>query len=475
MSAQSADSSSTPNTTLPNQDLFTKCRNFQDAKRVQAAGLYPFFRPIESTTGSTVVTHGKRRVMIGSNNYLGLTHHAKVQEAAKRAIEVYGTGCTGSRFLNGNLVAHEELEAQLAKFLGKEACLVFSTGFLSNQGALSCLVGKNDVIYSDQENHASIIEGTRVAQGETVKFKHNDMADLERVLQETRGKYEGALIVADGVFSMSGDIFNLPEAKKLADKYNCRLYIDDAHALGVLGPQGQGTEAHFNMMGAADLVMGTFSKSFASIGGYVAGTEEVIHFIKHKARTFMFSAAMPPASAGTVLECLKVVQAEPEHLANLKKNAAKMNRELARMGYNTLGSTTPIIPLLIGDDFTAFAFTQKLYEMGVFATPVVKPAVPDGCALIRTSYMASHTDADLDYVLGVLEKLGKQFGILGNQAKREELNILARDHFGTRLGLAEVPLDSSDASSVKHEEAAVSPLQVSHSRPAAEQKSHVSA
>jgi 8-amino-7-oxononanoate synthase len=413
-------------------DLFEKCSSFDDAKRVQAAGVYPFFRAIEATSGNSVVTHGKRRVMIGSNNYLGLTHHPRVQEAAKRAIDDFGTGCTGSRFLNGNLVLHEELEARLANYLGKEACVVFSTGFLSNQGALSCIVGRNDVLYSDRENHASIVEGTRVAISDTVKFKHNDMADLERVLASTREKYEGALIVADGVFSMSGDILNLTKVRELADKYNCRVYVDDAHALGVLGPKGQGTEHHFGTVGAADLVMGTFSKSFASIGGFVAGSADVIHYIKHKARTFMFSAAMPPAAVATVLECLRIVQEEPEHLENLWKNARYVNKELRRLGYNTLNSQTPIIPLLIGDDFTAFAFTQKLYELGVFATPVVKPAVPDGCALIRTSYMATHTREDLDYALGVLEELGKQFGIVGDSGRQEELAQLASHHFGIR-------------------------------------------
>ncbi|OFZ18308.1 MAG: 8-amino-7-oxononanoate synthase [Bdellovibrionales bacterium GWB1_55_8] len=411
-------------------DLFDKCLAFQDAKRVQAAGVYPFFRPIESTVGSSVVTHGKRRVMIGSNNYLGLTHHPRVQAAAKAAIDKFGTGCTGSRFLNGNLVLHEELEERLSNFLGKEACLVFSTGFLSNQGALSSLMGRSDVIYSDRENHASIIEGTRLAIGDTIKFRHNEMADLERVLESTRSKYEGALIVADGVFSMSGDIFNLPKAVELAKKYRCRLYIDDAHALGVLGPKGQGTEKHFNLVNKADLLMGTFSKSFASIGGFIAGEKDVVHYIKHKSRPFMFSAAMPPAAAGAVLECLKIVEEEPEHLANLWKNARKMNRALNEMGYNTLNSQTPIIPLLIGDDFTAFAFTQKLYEHGVFATPVVRPAVPEGCALIRTSYMASHTTEELDYALGVLETLGKEFGIIGNRAKQQELEALALAHFG---------------------------------------------
>lgn len=411
-------------------DIFNKCWEYEDAKRVQAAGIYPYFRPIEATVGSNVVTHGKRRVMIGSNNYLGFTHHPKVQAAAKAAVDKFGTGCTGSRFLNGNLVLHEELEKQLAQYLNKDACLVFSTGFLSNQGVLSCLVGRNDVIYSDRENHASIIEGTRVAMGDTIKFRHNNMADLERVLASTREKYDGALIVADGVFSMSGDIFNFKKAAELAKKYGCRLYIDDAHAMGVLGPKGQGTEFHFEMTGSADLIVGTFSKSFASIGGFVAGNADVLHYIKHKCRPFIFSAAMPPAAAGTVLECLRLILEEPQHLANLWKNAKKMKRGLSELGYNTLKSQTPIIPLLIGDDTAAFEFTQRLYEEGVFATPVVRPAVPEGCALIRTSYMASHTDSDLDYVLDVMEKLGKEFGIIGNEGRQTELAALAHAHFG---------------------------------------------
>jgi 8-amino-7-oxononanoate synthase len=414
------------------QDIFEKCVNYEDAKRVQAAGVYPYFRPIEATIGSSVVTHGKRRVMIGSNNYLGLTHHPRVQAAAKKAIDEFGTGCTGSRFLNGNLALHEQLEAELCKFLGKEACLVFATGFLSNQGALSALLGRSDVIYSDRENHASIIEGQRLAVGDTIKFKHNDMADLERVLQMTRNKYEGALIVADGVFSMSGDIFNLPEAAALAKKYNCRLYIDDAHALGVLGAKGQGTAHHFNMPDAADVVMGTFSKSFASIGGVIAGSADVIHYIKHKSRPFIFSAAMPPSAAASVLECLRIVQEEPQHLENLWKNARKMNTELSRMGFNTLNSRTPIVPVLIGDDYNAFAFAQRLYERGVFATPVVRPAVPEGCALIRTSYMASHTDDELNYALEVMHDLGREFGILGNSGRQQELAALAQAHFGVQ-------------------------------------------
>lgn len=422
--------------TSTQKDLFAKCASYDEATKIKAAGLYCFFRPIEETTGGNVVTHGKKRVMIGSNNYLGLTHHPKVIEAAKKSIDRFGTGFTGSRFLNGNSVLHEELEEKLARYLGKEAVVVFATGFQSNQGALSSIVGKNDVIFSDQENHASIIEGTRSSAGKTIVFRHNDPEDLERKLIEHRDLYEGALIVADGVFSMSGDILNLPPIIALAKKYNCRTYVDDAHALGVLGPQGQGTELHFDMPNSADMVMGTFSKSFASIGGFIAGSHDVVNYIKHKARHLMFTAAMPPAAAATVLECLRVVQEEPHHLENLRRNVKKMSTELTRMGYYTLGSQTPIIPLLIGDDMASLAFTQKLYENGVFATPVLRPAVPEGCALIRTSYMASHTDSDLDYVLTVLEKLGKAFGILGNPERMAQLDEVAARHFGKRGSLA---------------------------------------
>ncbi|MBI3543548.1 MAG: aminotransferase class I/II-fold pyridoxal phosphate-dependent enzyme [Deltaproteobacteria bacterium] len=393
-------------------DLFEKCRSFQDAKTLMGAGLYPFFKPIEASQGSTVTTHGTKRVMIGSNNYLGLTHHPRVMAAAKRAIDEFGTGCTGSRFLNGNLVSHERLEESLAKFLGKEACLVFSTGFLANQGSLSCLVGRNDAILSDRENHASIIEGTRLAVGETIRFPHNDMDALDRILTEKRAQYDGVLIVADGVFSMSGEIVDLPGLVKIASKHNCKLYIDDAHSLGVLGELGRGTGAHFGLTDEVDLIMGTFSKSFASIGGFIAGDADTIHYIKHKARPFMFSAAMPPSAVATVQECLNVIHEEPQIFDNLWKNARKMKRELSGLGFDTLASQTPIIPVVIGDDVKAFSFTKALYEHGVFATPVVSPAVPAGMALIRTSYMATHTEDDLDYVAEVFKKLGKQFGLI---------------------------------------------------------------
>lgn len=412
------------------KDLFAKCYRFEDAKKLQAMGLYPYFRPITASTGNNVVTNGKRQVMIGSNNYLGLTHDPRVMEAAKKAIDHYGTGCTGSRFLNGNLDLHEELEARLAAFVGKEAALCFSTGFFVNQGTLGALVGRSDVIYSDRENHASIVEGTQVALGDTLRFKHNDAEDLERILKNSREKYDGAIIVADGVFSMSGDILNLPKIVDLAKKYNCKLYVDDAHSLGVLGKRGEGTGQHFNMHQDVDLVMGTFSKSFASIGGFIAGTKDVVHYIKHKARPFIFSAAMSPAATATALKCLDIMETEPQHIENLRKNAAYMSKNLKAMGYNTLNSQTPIIPLLIGDDGAAFSMTQALAARGVFMTPVVRPAVPEGCALLRTSYMASHTQEDLDYALEHLEAVGKEFGILGNPEATERLNKLALANFG---------------------------------------------
>lgn len=416
-------------------DLFAKCYKFEDAKKLQALGLYPYFRPITASTGNNVVTGGKRQVMIGSNNYLGLTHDPRVMAAAKEAVDKYGTGCTGSRFLNGNLDLHEKLEAELAKFVGKEAALCFSTGFFVNQGTLGALVGRSDVIYSDRENHASIVEGTQIALGDTIRFKHNDMQDLERVLKNTREKYDGAMIIADGVFSMSGDILNLPGVIELAKKYNCKLYVDDAHALGVLGKNGEGTGHHFGMHQEIDLVMGTFSKSFASIGGFIAGSKDVVHYIKHKARPFMFSAAMSPAATATALKCLEIMQTEPEHIENLRKNAEYMSKNLKAMGFNTLNSRTPIIPLLIGDDAASFAMTQQLCAEGVFVTPVVRPAVPEGCSLIRTSYMASNTKEDLDYALEHLEKVGKQFGILGSTGAKERLTKLAMDNFGAHAVL----------------------------------------
>ncbi|MCO5142352.1 MAG: pyridoxal phosphate-dependent aminotransferase family protein [Oligoflexia bacterium] len=395
-------------------DLFDKCQSFQDAKMLQQAGVYPFFRALEGAAGPRVVAEGRELVMAGSNNYLGLTQHPRVREAAIKALEKYGTGCTGSRFLNGNLDLHEQLEAELAKFLQREAVLVYATGFLANLGSISCLVGRKDIIFSDRDNHASIVEGQSAAIGETIKYKHNDMQELERLLRE----YEhvpGKLIVFDGVFSMTGRIVNLPEIVRLAKAYGARTYCDCAHALGVLGPNGRGTPHHFGLNEDVDLMMGTFSKSFASLGGFVTGNKDVIHYIKHKSRSFMFSASLPPASAATVLECVRVVQEEPDLVDRLWDNARYMMAGFEELGFDTMGTQTPIIPILIGDDLKAFMFTKRLYELGVFATPVVSPAVPKGYALIRTSYMSTHEKKDLQFVLDVFAQVGREFGIIRQQ------------------------------------------------------------
>ncbi len=413
----------------PELDIFKKCKEYDEPDKIKAVGLYPFFRPIEETTGSSVTVHGTKLIMIGSNNYLGLSHHPEVIEAAKSAINKYGSGCTGSRFLNGNLDLHEELESRLAKFTGKEAALVFSTGFFANQGTISCLVGRGDVIYSDQENHASIIEGTRLIGGDKIKFRHNDMDDLERILKLTRSKYQGALIIADGIFSMSGDIFNLPDAVKLAKEYNCRIFIDDAHALGVLGEKGDGTAAHFNLTNEVDIIMATFSKSFASIGGYIASDAKTVDYIKHNARPFMFSAAMPPSAVATALKCLDIVESDSTHMKNLWSNVFHIRKGFKNLGFNILNSPTPIIPILIGDDLLAFSFTQELLDHGIFATPVISPAVPKGCALIRTSYMATHKKEDLDTVLEVFKQLGTEYGIIENPETQEKLASIATTHF----------------------------------------------
>jgi 8-amino-7-oxononanoate synthase len=393
-------------------DLFEKCKNFTRAREAIASGMYPYFRPIQSGPGSEVMIDGKMMIMVGSNNYLGLTGHPKVIEAAVAATRKYGSGCTGSRFLNGTLDIHIELEHRLAKFMKRESALCFSTGFQTNQGALSTLVGKDDLFFTDRTDHASIVDGCRLAFGKIIKYKHNDMHDLERVLESHRDRDVGKLIVTDGVFSMEGDIVKLPRLAELAKKYGARVYIDDAHGIGVLGAHGRGTGEHYHIEDVIDISMGTFSKSFASLGGFIAGDDTVIHYIKHHARALIFSASMPPSAVATVLACLDIIEAEPERLENLSKNAKKMRAGFKSLGFNTGHSETPIIPIIIGSDDHCFAFWKLLFENGVFANPTVSPAVPPGQALIRTSYMATHTDAELDQVLEIFAKLGKQFGII---------------------------------------------------------------
>jgi len=391
---------------LDRMDIFSKFKDFKVARQLEEAGVYPYFKVIQNAEGGTVYIDGKRKVMAGSNNYLGLTHHPKVRSAAKDAIEKYGTGCSGSRFLNGTIDLHIELEKRLAHFMGKEAALVYSTGFQTNLGTISCLTDENDLIFSDEENHASIIEGTRLAEGETIVFKHNDMKDLEAKLKEHQD-VKGKIVITDGVYSMTGDIAPLDQIVKISKKYNARIMLDDAHGIGVLGKNGKGTADHFNVTNDIDIIMGTFSKSFASLGGFIVATEEVIHYIKHKSRAFIFSAAMPPASLATVLSVLDILEESDEHVQRLWKITHKMQKGFQSMGYDTSPSKTPIIPINIGDEARTFFFAKAIYDAGVFTNPVVAPGVPPGQGIIRTSYMASHTDQELNLILDTFHTIGK--------------------------------------------------------------------
>lgn len=393
------------------RDLLDKCMNFTEAKEVQSAGYYPYFQPIDSASETEVYIDGKKMIMIGSNNYLGLTTHPKVKEAAIKAIEKYGVGCTGSRFLNGTLDIHEELEARLAKFMKREAALVFSTGFQTNLGTISALVGKNDTIFMDRGDHASIVDGCRLSYGKLVKFKHNDMADLRRLLNANNNNY-GKLIVVDGVFSMEGDIVNLPEMMELAKEFNCTTMVDDAHSIGVLGENGRGTTEHFGLEEEVDIVMGTFSKSFASIGGFIVGDEAIIHFVKHFSRPLIFSASPPPASVATCLASLDIIEKEPERRVRLWEITRYMHQEFKSLGFDIGSTQTPIIPIVIGDDMKTFQFWKELHQNGLFTNPIVSPAVSPGGALIRTSYTAIHTDEQLERVLEVFKKVGTKYGLI---------------------------------------------------------------
>jgi len=390
---------------------------FCDSKIMERVGvmkqhdIYPFFRAIEETEASTVTVKGKKQIMIGSNNYLGLTHHPYVKEAAIKAIEKYGTGCTGSRFLNGNLNIHEELEEKLAKYLGHDRAIVFSTGMQANLGALSSLCGPKDLMLFDSENHASIIDASRLSMGTTFKYKHNDMNSLEELLESNIHRFNRVIVVADGVFSMTGDIMNLPEVVRLAKKYGAYVYVDDAHGLGVMGKDGRGTMHHFGLHDQVDFNMGTFSKSFATIGGVISGSKDAMDFVQHSARSFMFSASMPPSAVATVSACIDMVTSDPSILENLWSNVAFMQKGFKELGFYTYGSQTPIIPIFVGDDLVSLQMTKFLEANGVFATPVLPPAVPKGEALIRTSYMASHRKEDLTRVLEVFNDAKKHFDL----------------------------------------------------------------
>jgi 8-amino-7-oxononanoate synthase len=398
-------------------DVFQKCSDYTRADSLREAGVYRYFRRISSQQDPVVTIDGKRLIMLGSNNYLGLASHPEVKAAAIAAIEQFGTGCAGSPLLNGSLTLHAELEARLAGFMKCEAALIFTTGFQVNLGVLSCLSGRHDNIFLDDLDHACIVDGVRLGFAKQIKFRHNDAADLEEKIVRS-GEGKGRLIVVDGVYSMEGDLCPLPAIVDVKKRHNARLMVDDAHGIGVLGEHGRGTGEHFGVEDEVDLVMGTFSKSLACVGGFVAGERYVIDFIRHNARSQIFAASMPPASAAAVLKALDIVEREPERRHRLWENTRYMKAALDDLGYDTGEAASPVIPMVVGDDFTAFRMVADLHEEGVFANPVVSPAVPPGRAMIRTSYMATHTREHLDQALAALEVVGKRHGVLHSRNQR---------------------------------------------------------
>lgn len=396
------------------KDLFDKCIAYTRADDVKAKGIYPWFRPIEEGEGSVVMMEGRKIIMAGSNNYLGLTTHPKVKEAAKKALEKYGTSCSGSRYLTGTIDLHEELERRLAKFMNKEAVLLFSTGYQSGQGVVAPLVGRGDYIFSDRDNHASLVVGNMLAsaQGAQVKrYKHNDMADLERLLQQV--PYEaGKMIVTDGVFSTFGTIAKLDEITVLSEKYNAKVLVDDAHSVGVLGEGGRGTASDFDLEDKVDLITCTFSKTLASLGGYVAGKERVINYLKHHSPALIFSASPTPPSVAAALAALDLVEQEPERVDKLVYNADKVRRALMEMGYEVLEGRTAIVPVIIGEDTAAMEIWKELFDNGIFVNVFIPPATPPNKAMLRNSFMATHEDEQLDFVIDCYYKAGKRLGII---------------------------------------------------------------
>ncbi len=392
-------------------DLFQKCA--EGIQRVEEAiqeGYYPYFIPIEESEGPEAVVRGKRVIMAGSNNYLGLTTHPKVRQAAIDAIHRYGTSCTGSRFLNGTLAIHEQLEQELAEWVGMEAALVFSTGYQTNLGTISSLVQRGDIAVTDKEDHASIIDSAKISYGKMMRFRHNDMDSLDSVLKRIP-KDAGTLVIIDGVFSMGGDIAPLPELVEICHKNGARLMVDDAHSIGVLGG-GRGTAAYFGLTEGVDLIMGTFSKAFASLGGFIAGDRITIEFIKHNARSLIFSASMTPPNTAAALASLHVMQDEPERNQRLWDITHRLHASFRQMGFNIGNTQTPIIPVIIGDEMKTFAFWRALLDAGVFVNPVIPPGVPPNMSLLRTSYMATHTDEHINRLLATFQQVGKELGVI---------------------------------------------------------------
>ena len=395
-------------------DLFEKCWTFTRADEIKAAGYYPYFRPIEENEGPEVIIEGRHIIMAGANNYLGLTADPRVKQAAVRAIEKYGTGCSGSRYLTGTLDLHIKLEERLADFFHKEACLLYSTGYQTAQGIIPTLVQKGEYVVSDRDNHACIVAGNLMAKGafaEFVRYKHNDMNDLERVLSKLPLEVP-KLVVSDGVFSTTGTIVDLPNLVVIAKKYNARIMIDDAHATGVIGKGGRGTASHFGLEKEVDLTMGTFSKTFASLGGFVVGDKAVINYLKHTAPALIFSASPTPASVAAALAALDILEREPDRIKRLLQNADKMRKGFKAMGFKIIESTTAIVPVIIGDDLNTFIFWRALFDAGVFVNAFISPGVPQGMQMLRTSYMATHEDRHLDRILETFGTIGKKLGII---------------------------------------------------------------
>lgn len=399
------------NTSATQNDIFSKAFNFTKADEVKEMGLYPYFKPLEATDGTIVEIEGHEVIMAGSNNYLGLTNDQRTIKAAQDALTKYGTGCTGSRYLNGTLDSHLELEEKLAAFMGKENCVLFSTGYQTNEGSIQTIAGRNDIIFSDKDNHACIVMGTLVSNAKTMRYTHNDIDQLRKLL-ERADPDAGKIIVTDGVFSMSGTLAKVPELVKLAKEFNARLYLDDAHAIGVVGKGGRGSASVFGLTDEVDLISGTFSKSFASLGGFIVGDNPVIEYIRHHSPAHIFSASMPPANVATVLKALEILEEEPWRLERLEEISVYMRTELRNLGFNVWSSQSPIIPVVIGEMMPCFKFWKDLFNEGVYTNAVVPPAVPKGQSLLRTSYMASHTDEHLDRILEAFRKVGIQHGII---------------------------------------------------------------
>jgi 8-amino-7-oxononanoate synthase len=389
-------------------DLFEKCKNFTEAKEAIASGLYPYFHAMETAQDTEVIMDGKRIIMIGSNNYMGLTSDPRTVKAAHDALDKFGTGCSGSRFLNGTLTLHEELEKELALFFNKEEALTFSTGFQTNLGTITAIVGRHDYILNDAENHASILDACRLSFAKkNLKYEHNNMEDLEEMLSRLPLD-AGKLIITDGVFSMSGDIADLPGIVKLAKKYNARIMVDDAHGVGMIGEAGRGTASHFGLEDEVDIIMTTFSKSLASLGGCIAASSEVIHFIKHRSRPFIFSASLPPSNAAAALEAVRIIRDEPERQRALIDISNYMRKRLMEAGIPIIEGETAIIPVFTYDMQRTFIITKMLFDEGVYVNPVIPPAVRDGQCMLRTSYTATHTREQMDTAVEAFKKVFSQ-------------------------------------------------------------------